>query len=123
MVLCVLAGLLFLHFYIFLAFAFLLYFAFCTHSWRRRVFIFVFFLHFCIFLHFVLIAGAGEFFYVLLHFLYFCIFWAVHTNFHAKSGLCSSTNERVMLNLVLGAGASCDQPTYRAARFTPANKY
>ena len=50
--------------------------------------------------------------------------WTVHTNFHAKSGLCSSKNERVMLNLVLGGGAcgacACDQPTYRAARFAPA---
>merc|ERR1711997_272268 len=25
----------------------------------------------------------------------------VHTNFHAKSGLCSSRNERVMLNFVI----------------------
>ena len=31
-----------------------------------------------------------------------------------------------MLNLVFGAGGaptSCDQPTYRAARFAPANKF
>ena len=29
--------------------------------------------------------------------------WTVHKNLHAKSGLCSSKNERVMLNLVFGA--------------------
>ena len=40
--------------------------------------------------------------FVLFVLLYFV--WTVHTNFHAKSGLCSSKNERVMLNLVFGAG-------------------
>ena len=54
---------------------------------------------------------------------YFCR--GVHMNFHAKSGLCSSKNELVMLNLVFGAWRRphrpCEQPTYRAARFAPAN--
>ena len=49
-----------------------------------------------------------------------------HTYFHAKSGLCSSRNEWVMLNLVFARARAapsrpCDQPTYRAARFEPAN--
>ena len=52
--------------------------------------------------------------------------WTVHTNFHTKSGLCSSRNEQVMFNLVFGAEPccrACDQPTYRAARFAPANNF
>ena len=108
-------------FCLFWPFAFLLYFAFlagCTNSWRRRVFIFVLFVFFT-FLHlftffalyeflyflfctlpvlyyfafFVLIAGAREFF---LYFYIFCIFvfvWTVHTNFHAKSAVCTAKNE------------------------------
>ena len=78
----------FLHF--FYLFAFFYFFAFflflCINSWRRRV-------SFGIFLF-------------LKNFLYIFIFVfvrTVHTNFHAKSGLCSSKNERVMLNLVFGA--------------------
>ena len=34
----------------------------------------------------------------------------VHMNFYVKSGLCSSTNERVMLNLVMGAGGGAFVP-------------
>ena len=47
-------------------------------------------------------------------------------NFHAKSGLCSSKNEQVMLNLVLGTGGAAityGQPMYRAAGFAPAKEY
>ena len=35
--------------------------------------------------------------FVLLYFLYFVL--TIHTNFHAKSGVCSSKNEWVMVNL------------------------
>ena len=45
----------------------------------------------------------------------------VHTNFHAKYGLCSSRNEWVMLKLVFCPvpfhpipSCTCDEPTYRA---------
>ena len=57
-----------------------------------------------------------------------CSFWQpfcfskfvriVNTNFHEKSGLCSSKNERVMVNLVFcpAAFSACDQATYRSSR-------
>ena len=41
--------------------------------------------------------------YFFVHFVLLYFVRTVHTNFHAKSGLCSSKNERVMLNLVFGA--------------------
>ena len=43
---------------------------------------------------------------------------SVHMNFHAKSGLCSLKNERVMVNLVfcvMPCRPSCDQPMYKAS--------
>ena len=57
---------------------------------------------------------------------YFVLVQTVHMNFHAKSGLCSSKNEQVMLNLVLGTGGAAityGQPMYRAAGFEPAKEY
>ena len=67
----------------------------------------LYFTCFILFCYFVLISGAGEFFFVLLYFycfafLRFCSFcvWIAgvfltfwHTNFHEKSGLCSSKNK------------------------------
>jgi hypothetical protein len=50
------------------------------------------------------------------------LFWTVHMNFHAKSGVYSSKNEWVMLNLVFGdCCRAYDQPTHKAARFAPAS--
>ena len=74
---------------------------FFTNSWRRRVFLYFYlfaFLHFCV-------RIAGTFWHFdILRFWYFDIF---NTNFHAKSGLCSSKNEWVMLNLVFGSSDAC----------------
>merc|ERR1712020_35579 len=35
------------------------------------------------------------------HFVFQKKFWTIHTNFHAKFGLCSSRNERVMHNFAI----------------------
>ena len=61
---------------------------------------------FCTFCAFYILTFFSSFFglFVLLYFLYCCTFWfgwTVHMNFHAKSGVCSSKNDRVMSTFVL----------------------
>ena len=80
--------------FLFRNFAVLLYFAFFSNSWRRGVFLYVFtFLHFCGFFNFCTFLFCN---FVLLHFCTLSFRWTVHTNFHAKSGVCSSKNGLVM---------------------------
>ena len=94
--------LLFLHVFLFLCFCiffiFLLFFLFlCINSWRRRV-LFLVFLIFLVFFCFFWFFWYFWYFWILI-FLVFVR--TVHTNFHEKSGLCSSRNEWVLLNFVI----------------------
>ena len=72
-----------------------------SNSWRASAFsiLFVFFALFALFYFF---------FALLLFFLLFCGFILVPMNFHAKSGVCSSKNGRIMSTFV--HSIFCDYP-------------
>ena len=89
-------------FCIFWPFAFYSILLFCTNSWQPILF----FTYVCFYVFYIFTFFH---FFAYFHFLYFSLSWTDHMNFHAKSGVCSSKNEGVMLNLVCLA---CDQPMY-----------
>ena len=73
---------------------------FCTFLFCTFVFLYFFILYFCIFVlfYFVLFYFCN---FVLLYFFTFSFGWTVHTNFYAKSGVCSSKNDWVMSTFIL----------------------